>query len=300
MKKNRTIYVKLIYVVKKHKFSNKTHFLQLLYTNISQMSVNKKQNMAVYEKTRSILSDNLMREVLSFLANVSMCLAVSTKFVPMDYITFVKVLANFDRDDIPRLLNKRKSITSLEFEEGPFVTSQFLSHLVYFHVQIERVVLRNVVLGVFPFINSKNVSFRLNGNRWINYCKDRKVEFIFEGNSSLLDRVHSSTPSDIIDRVFMFFGETTYDNQLTHYKEMIPFFDCSIIMMNQYRRVFSKPTNYSVGAEKINKDAAAVLICTDVNPYRHFITNFRRIDNTWKITHVINNCTHNFWDTYEV
>ena len=71
-------------------------------------------------------------------------------------------------------------------------------------------------------------------------------------------------------------------------------------MMVQYRQVFRRPSAYSIGAMKMNKDAAAVLVCTDVGPNRHFIANFMRINDTWKMTHVVNDCTHVSWDSYDL
>ena len=115
-----------------------------------------------------LLPDSLMRIVLCFLTNVSACLAVSTELVPQDYVTFVKVLPNFEPIDLPFLLNKRKTITSLEFSESNAVTSQFLSSLVFYNTQIRTVILRNVVIRVFPYLDSLDTRFKLKGNRWIN------------------------------------------------------------------------------------------------------------------------------------
>jgi hypothetical protein len=161
---------------------------------MSQMLMNKKQCL---QRTQ-LLPDNLMRGVLRYLSNVSPCLAVSTNLVPEEYITSVKVLAHFESVDLPYLLNKRKSITSVEFEESPYVTSPFLSNLIFFHVQLEKVVLRNVIIGSFPFLNNPNTCYELKGNRWYVSFRERKVEFVFKGSSSLLDRIHSCSPDAIV------------------------------------------------------------------------------------------------------
>ena len=263
---------------------------------MSQMLMSKKQCLP----RTQLLPDNLMRGVLRYLSNVSPCLAVSTNLVPEEYITSVKVLANFESVDLPYLLNKRKSITSVEFEESPYVTSPFLSNLIFFHVQLEKVVLRNVVIGSFPFINNPNTCYELKGNRWYMSFRDRKVEFVFEGNSPLLERVHNSAPDAIAINMFKFFDDTFNNNVICYYKEMVPYFTCSIEMMVQYRQVFRRPSVFSIGATKMNKDAAAVLVCTDVEPNRHFIVNFMRIDDTWKMTHVVNDCTHISWHSYDL
>ena len=264
------------------------------------MFQNKKQCRSMSIHGEKLLPDSLMRIVLRFLTNVSACLAVSTELVPQDYVTFVKVLPNFEPIDLPFLLNKRKTITSLEFSESNAVTSQFLSSLVFYNTQIRTVILRNVVIRVFPYLDSVDTHFELKGNRWINTYKERRVEFVFEEGSTLLDTVHNATPDNITLMMFDFFKDSIDRIDVSYYKEMIPFFDCSLDMMVSYRKVFRKPTIYTIGAEKVKGDSAAILVCTDVPPNGHFIANFTRLDNTWKLSFVINNCSHDFWNSYEL
>ena len=240
-----------------------------------------------------------MRIVLRYLSNVSACLAVSTELVPSDYVTFLKVLPNFEPIKLPILLNRRKTITSLEFSESAAVTSQFLSNLVFYSTQIKTVVLRDVVLRVFPYLDSEDTRFELKGNRWINKYKERTVEFVFEDGSILLDNVHMTKPDDIIVLMFEFFQDVDH-LEVSYYKEMVPFFNCPMEMIALFREVFTSPTIYSIGDDKVNGNSAALLICTDVLPNRHFIANFTRLDDTWKLSFIINNCTHEFWNGYEV
>ena len=268
------------------------------FTKMSQMLQIKKQCKQMSIRGGKLLPDNLMRNVLCYLSNVSPCLAVSTELVPSDYVTFLKVLPNFEPIELPLLLTKRKTITSVEFSESAAVTSQFLSNLVFFHTQIKTVVLRDVFLRVFPYLDSRETKLELNGNRWINRYKERTVEFVFEDGSVLLDNVHNTTPDEIIVQMFEFFEDTSYFD-LSYYKELVPFFQ-SVDTMLSYREVFTRPTCYSIGAEKVKGDSAAILVCTDVLPNRHFIANFIRLDNTWKLSFVINNCSHHFWNSYEV
>ena len=268
-------------------------------TKMSEMVQNKKQCRQISIHKEKLLPDNLMRIVLRYLSNVSACLAVSTELVPSDYVTFLKVLPNFEPIKLPILLNRCKTITSVEFSECAAVTSQFLSNLVFYNTQIKTVILQDVVLRVFPYLDSQDTRFELNGNRWINKYKERTVEFVFEDGSVLLDNVHNTTPDNIIVLMFQFFEDVDHF-EVSYYKEMVPFFDCSYDMIASYREVFTSPTVYSIGDERVKGDSAAILVCTDVLPNRHFIANFTRLDNTWKLSFVINNCSHDFWNSYQL
>ena len=244
-----------------------------------------------------MLTDTTMRRILQYLDNISPCLVVSTAFVPSNYASHLRIIADFETIDLSILLDKHQSIRTVEFSASANLCVLFLNEFIVWNKRIETIIVRdNTIMMVFPSFNKPDATFAINDNIWTTAYKERKVEFIFEGRSRLIETVHSAEPREIVDKMIRFFHNSMLNiADIRIYKEMVPYFACCIELMLQYRPVFYGADEYEIQDTRISGIYAAVLVCT--NQVNFFIVKFQRIDNTWKLIDVYNNRSQADWDT---
>ena len=283
---------------KKNHFHNSSSLSEVknnnLRKNIMTNSPSKCQKMC--SESSKILTDSTMGRILQYLDNISPCLATSTVFVPVNYASRLRILTDFDTIDLSILLDKHRSIRTVEFTASVNVCVLFLNEFIVWNKNIETVVVRdNTAMMIFPSFNKPGATFAINDNTWTTSYKHRKVDFIFEGRSRLIETVHSAEPGEIVDKMLRFYHNSMQAiATITIYKEMVPYFTCCVELMLQYRSVFYGADEYDIRDTKISGIHAAVLVCVDrVN---FFIVKFRRIDNTWKLIDVYTNCSQVDWD----
>ena len=116
---------------KKNHFHNSSSLSEVknnnLRKNIMTNSPSKCQKMC--SESSKILTDSTMGRILQYLDNISPCLATSTVFVPVNYASRLRILTDFDTIDLSILLDKHRSIRTVEFTASVNVCVLFFKRI---------------------------------------------------------------------------------------------------------------------------------------------------------------------------
>ena len=125
--------------------------------------------------------------VFGFVGTISHCLAVSRRFLSMDYVTSVRIiLSDIEEDLFFALFERRRNIKRIEYFKASY--SLFINEEVIKRVdKLEKVLYIDCKPSFFPIIDVQNVQYHFDDTSFtwnMSFEKDRNVDVIFIGNDS--------------------------------------------------------------------------------------------------------------------
>ena len=175
--------------------------------------------------------------ILKYVGNISQCLAVRSDFVPVDYVTSVRVLSNFRKEQFYDLLMRKNTITSVEFYDS-LPCGSFLKDMISLTKfnRIDKIVLtkcNNIIL--LPWLKDPDIIYSLEQYKWtINFNCHKKIDVEFHGCEKVINYLESQYPCDIITSVL---GNMYYSPPWSN-GTIMPFIDCDQSDFMKYRGIF--------------------------------------------------------------
>ena len=233
--------------------------------------------------TKQTIPEFALCMILKYVGNVSQCLVVRTDFVLVDYVTFIKVLPNFTKEQFYELLVRKNTITTVEFYDS-LPRGSFLKELIHLTNlnRIERIVLTrcdNIIL--LPWLNDPDIIYSLKQYTWmIQLNGEKRVEVEFQGCEKVVHYLESQYPCDIITSVM---GNVYYSPPWSN-GTIMPFIDCDQSDFTKHHCVFKRlyEEGFVLKQSRIfeNRKSAIVLETTG---NRFFVALFTMKDNVWKL-----------------
>ena len=253
-------------------------------------------------RSNEIFTPQLMRLVLKYVGNVSNCLSTSKKMVPPDYVTKVSVDYQYTKTELSILLEKRPSITTVDFH-GNFINNDLLETFIAYNPRITTVIVTDCIVLFDPpqFDMFRGASYALTRNVWTMTFKHRKVDIVLEGGSALLEYWQNHAPIDIIDKVLCNYNFINQFDSEYHLAELVPFFNCPMDKITSYNDVFADGISAHITSlnSKIDSEGknAAVLYGNNTVFRVAVLTN---IDDIWKISYVLTDFDMTAWNNFTV
>lgn len=239
----------------------------------------------------------LWPSILKYVGNLSSCSAVKRAFVPLDYVTCIKIKSKFSKLQLWELLKKRSNVTTLEFVDCQgIVFCNFLNDFIYWNHKIDRIVIDNCEhLARFPYFDSPQSFFRFDGNTWTFGYKSIKIDLIIKGDNCYLDRMREKSPIEVVS--FFIFQRQFGMNNVQNLTLIAPYLDMEVdYMLTECDYSFFDGV-FSVTDMKHDEKKALVLVTKDEST--NVIVGLNSLNGIWKICSIDKDFIGD-WNTLEL